>query len=257
MHSESDLRDVFHSTASAAASGIDTADVVRKARARRVPKQLAFSAVSVLAIAGFATLGIVTLPSLQPGPDVASESGVMATVPEMSSSDSASESGSKMFGTRQSSTHRCGEPTEKVEPNSVGLVLSLEFPQVAPANGQPVTGTVVLTNAGTLRVRGTTAIQPIVAMSYDGITVWHSNSALDSRGVLVDLDPGQSFAYNAEFVPVKCGPEDDAAEQFRDNLPPLNPGLYQISAELDFIPDAAVAGEGIRVGGVAESIELR
>lgn len=257
MSSESELREALRSSASIPTTGIDTARVVRTARARRMPKQLAFSSLSVLAIAGITTVGITTLPSLQPGPDVASESGVMATMAQSSAGSVADGADAKSLGAVQSSSNLCGMPTTSVAPNSAGLALTLEFPDFAPADGRRLSGTVVLTNTGTLRVRGTTALQPIVSVSREGITVWHSNSSLNSHGVLIDLDPGQSFSYDAEFTPVECGPEDDEAEQFRDDLPPLGPGVYRVSAELAFIPDAALPGEGILIGGPVDSIELR
>ena len=240
MPSESELREAIRSSANITTTGIDSDAVVRRARARRVPKQLAFSSLSVLAIAGIATLGITTLPSLQPGPDVASESGVMAMVPETSEDAAASGSGAKQSAALQLSSNLCGMPTMSAEPNSADLTLSTNFPELAPADGRSVIGTVVLTNSGTLRVRGSTALQPVVSVARNGITVWHSNSLLNSQAVLIDLDPGQSFSYDAQFTAVECESEDDEGEQFRDNLAPLTPGVYQISAELHFIPDAAV-----------------
>lgn len=256
MASESELRDALRSSAEITPTGIDTAEVVRKVRARRVPKQLAFTSVSVLAIAGLATLGIVTLPSLQLGLDVASESGVMATAPD-SAADSSAGSTAKYFDAPQLGSNFCGTPTAPRESNSAGLFLSVRFPDSAPVTASHVTGIVILTNSGTLRVRGTTALAPIISLAHNGATVWHSNTLLDSQGVRIDLKPGESFSYEATFSPVKCEPEDDVAEQFRSDLPPLTPGRYAINAELYFIPDAAIPGERLLISGPAATISLR
>ena len=63
--------------------------------------------------------------------------------------------------------------------------------------------------------------------------LWHSNGAMIAMATLVDLAPGASLTYPASFAPVTCSTEDDSAGSFRDDLPHLAAGDYQVSAALD------------------------
>lgn len=257
MPSESELREAMRSSAGSPATGIDTDAVVRRARARRVPKQIAFSSLSVLAIAGIATLGISMLPSLHPGQGGDSSSSIAANAPESSQEAGADDSALKSFGANDLTQNLCGSPTATTAPSSAGLTLEVNFPDTSVANGQDVTGTVTLTNTGASSVHGTTVVSPSIVVSRDGITVWHSNGAMIAMAVDVDLEPGKSFTYDAHFTPVECGPEDDADGVFRDNLPALPAGHYVVSAEIVFVPRDANVGHNILVGGPAQIIELR
>ncbi|MCC6270548.1 MAG: hypothetical protein IT190_04670 [Microbacteriaceae bacterium] len=256
MDSESDLRDAFRLSANTATTGIDTEAVVRRARARRVPKQLAFSSVSVLAVVGIAALGITALPSLQPGKGGASDSEVMISMQEPSSGDAADSVAEKSFDSLAVPSNLCGMPTTIAGPSPTGLSLTLDFPETAPADSHDVVGTVVLTNSGTAHLNGTTALEPVITVSRDGITVWHSNPVLDSQAVLIDLGPGESQSFYARFTPVECGPQDDEREQFRVDLATLDAGRYEISAAMVFVSDAAEPGDGILVGGATTLIDL-
>ncbi len=257
MSSESELREAMRSSASNLPTSLDADAVVRRARARRVPKLVALTSLSVLAIAGIATLGVTVLPALQPGLGGASSSSVMATAPESLQDGGADNSASKSFDAHQITQNLCGSPTGNTPPNSAGLTLSVNFPSSSAVDGQNIAGTVSLTNTGTSSVSGSTTIAPTVFLSSDGITVWHSNGAMIAMAVDVDLKPGQSFTYDAYFTPVECGPEDDANGLFSDNLPALTAGQYSISAELVFVPRDAEYGQNILVGGPAQTIELR
>lgn len=257
MPSESELRARLHSSANSTTTGIDTETVLRKVRARRVPKQLAFSSLSVLAVVGVATFGITALPSLLPGQNAASDTAMMATAPESVQDDAAGESQAKTSEARWASVNSCGTPTIVSGPDPSGLALTVDFPDSPPAGDAEVIGMVSLTNSGTVPVSGTTAPSPTITVSSDGMTVWHSHGEMTSVAQHVSLDPGQSYFYDAYFTPAECGPEDEVDGQFRDTLPPLAAGAYTVSALLSFVPDDADAGESILVGGPPQAIRLR
>lgn len=244
-------------SANATTAGIDAEVVLRKARARRVPKQLAVSSLSVLAVAGVFVLGITALPTLLHGQGGASDAGMMATAPEYPQDGAVGGAESKLIKGNETNSNLCGMPTTTAAPNAAGLTLSLSFPDSSPAAGEEIAGTVALINSGTTRVSGTTAISPTIIVSRDGITVWHSHGAMITEVAEVSLDPGESYFYDAYFTPVECEPEDEADGQFRDNLPLLAAGTYELSAKLTFVSNVGTAGESILVGSQAAPIELR
>lgn len=270
MSSESDFRDAIRSVAEAPTTGIDTDAVLRGARARRVPKQIMFSSLSVLAIAGIATLGINLIPSMLPGPNSASDSATMSMASE-AARDNAQDAGSSNSYAPQLEHGRtqqnlCGSPPVVAAPNSAGLELSVQFPETSPADGTDVVGTVLITNTGTTPVSGTTAVSPTVVVSRDGTIVWHSHGAMIMMAVEVNLKPGESHSYGAHFTAVECSPQDDEDGMFRENLPALRPGTYDVMAHIVFVPDARGGGssdgggsEGgsILVGGPSQRVELR
>lgn len=256
MPSESELRDAFRSSATITTTGIDTDAVLRKVRARRIPKQLALSSLSVLAIVGVATFGITTLPSLLPGQNAASDTATMATAPESAAGDTAGEDQAKFAEARRANVNSCGTPTVMIGPDPSGLVLTINFPGSPPAGDTEVVGSVSLTNSGTTPVSGTTALSPTITVSRDGITVWHSHGEIPSAVRQISLEPGQSYRYDAYFTSEECGPDDEVDGQFRDDLPPLTAGAYEVSAQLIFVPDDADAGESILVGGPPKDIRL-
>lgn len=270
MTSESELRDAMRSSADTPTTRIDTEAVLRRVRARRIPKQIAFSSLSVLAIAGVATLGIVTLPSLQPGQNGASTAEMTASAPQSTQGDSSGGS-QKLFNARLTDGNLCGMPTQRPErngestngatpqsatPQSAGLTLSVSFPTSAPDLGNDVKGRVTLTNSGTTRVSGMTGSVPAITVSRNGITVWHTNGPSITQVTPIALDPGQSHTFEAAFTPVECGAPDEL-DQFRQNLPPLTHGIYEVSAQLLFISDSDVPGESVLVTGPPRTIELR
>lgn len=259
VSSDSELREAMRSSGSIPTKGIDVDAVVRRSRARRVPKQIAFSSLSVLALVGVTTLAVSVLPSLQPGTEGASSSFVMTKAPESAQDSGAGDSSSSAKSTEpgQLTQNLCGTPTSSTAPNSAGLTLSVSFPDSAAAGGERIGGTVTLTNTGTSPVSGTTAIGPTVFVSHDGITVWHSHGTMISAVVEVSLSPGQSYSYDAFFTPVRCGAEDEIDGMFRDNLPAVTAGTYEVSAEILFVPSDTTAGGSIAVGGPATTIELR
>jgi len=135
----------------------------------------------------------------------------------------------------------CGGPLAEVAPAQSGLVATPHFPATAPAGTAAISGTVTVTNTGSERVTGYTGASPAMTVSEGGVTVWHSNGPQIMLAQLIDLEPGASVDLPASIVPVRCGVEDDSAESFRDDLPPLAPGVYQLSAIFYLTPDGPSA----------------
>jgi hypothetical protein len=77
----------------------------------------------------------------------------------------------------------------------------------------------------------------LVAVAEDGLVVWHTHGPTILSLAIIDLGPGESMELAASMTTVRCSPEDDAAPEFRADLPPLTPGDYTISVLMDITPD--------------------
>ncbi len=260
MPTESELRAALRDTGSDAysanATSLDTDDVIRKARRRRLPRQLAFGATAALAVAGFAYVGITVIPWSQSPLQSAIDTMAGSTAgAELSSPETPPGATGPMAdgAPSASSINRCGRPLVAIGATLSGLVLTTDFPASAASNGLPVEGTVTLTNTGAERLTGITAAEPTVVLSRDGITVWHTHGAARSIAYPVDLAPGESKEFSASFTPVLCTQKDEDRPAFQGDLPPLGPGTYQVTAYLDLTPlDARDAADGSElVGGPA------
>ena len=232
MPTESELRDWLRGSGSdqAPRDRVDAATVIRRSKRRRLPSLLGAGGVLTLAIAGIS---------------VASVAGIRAFAPQTMVGSAGSAGGEPVPGAGrvadQGSAEQlnlCGGKTTSVARAESGLVLTTHFPASAPADGRPVTGTVTLTNTGTETVSGTTAASAVTTVSQRGITLWHSNGAMIMLAVMVDLAPGQSMDYPATFRPVRCDHDDDLTG-FRDNLPALGAGEYQLSAAIDLLRESS------------------
>jgi len=232
--SESDLRDLF-TAVDTPAPPIDTARVIARARRRRLPRQVGAGAVGVLAIASIVVIGV---PLTQPGSGPATTS--MESAPR---DDGASDSTLEIKRAPADRLNLCTGPLADFAPSSRGLILDVVFPPVAAAGSESVTGLVRLTNSGATAVAGSIVGAPAITLSQNDVVLWHSNGATGTPETRVELAPGETIEYSASFVPVRCGIEDDAAERFRSDLPPLAPGRYFVSAALDFLPDEGTAGQ--------------
>jgi hypothetical protein len=87
------------------------------------------------------------------------------------------------------------------------------------------------------------------------VVLWHSNGPAPAMAALVDLAPGASLTYRAWFEPVRCAVEDDRGGAFRTDLPPVSPGVYEVSAALDLTrqtPDGALPSTELVTGPTAE-----
>ena len=273
MPTESELRSFLQETGPADAGRrlpIEASLIVRRARRRRLPKQLALGGTVTLAAAG---IGIASIQGLQlaggsSGTAIlgSASDGVAESAPGTEAGTTPGSAGGDDLGAGAEEIRRapasrinfCGAALAEVAPSITGLVLTTTFPDGAPADGSPVTGTVVLTNTGTERVSGTTSATPAITLAQNGIVLWHTNGPEIAMVMMVDLDPGESMQYGASFTPVRCEAEDDSGESFRENLPPLTAGTYEVSAAIDIMLDVPVNGspEFELITGPVESVSM-
>ena len=233
MPNERDLYEMFNSTD--APNNLDASKIVSKSRRRRLPQQLAVGAFSVLAISGVGALALQTT-QLTPPTTVA---GVESTAND-TAGDGGAESAQIADTSKRAPADKlnlCGATAAEPVPGGYGLTLDITFPTDTPAGTDSVQGTVRMTNTGTQTVTGSTGARPAITLSQDGLVLWHSNGPTVLPLVTVDLDPGESLEYAASFTPVACGVEDDLAEAFREGLPALPAGDYELSAAIDFSAD--------------------
>ena len=276
-------RSLLSDTAANAPTGVlDVDAVLRRARRRRLPRRLATGGVSALAIAGIGFAGAnalggvgpVTTLSSGPSEDSAADSpagrvegqaggGGGAESGPLPAPGAVSDSGAAGGGTSLAPAEKvnfCGGPLAEVAPAQTGLVATPRFPATAPVGTEYITGTVTVTNTGTERVTGYTGASPAMTVSEAGITVWHTNGPQIMMAQLIDLEPGASVDLPASILPVRCGIEDDSAESFREDLPPLEPGVYQLSAIFYLTPEgpsAASLPSPDVVSGPLADIELQ
>jgi len=228
MPTEFELRDLL--SRQQPGNTIDTDAVIKRSRARRLPRQLAAGAIGTLAILGISVVGVQTLRL----PD---QSAITAT--EQESALAAPDDALAGDGIQRAPADRlnlCEGTLADVVPSRFGLQLDVEFPATAPAGAEAINGVVRLTNVGGERVTGTTGATPALTVSENGIVLWHSNGPTILSLVIVDLAPGESLEYEASIVPVGCSVDDDLAESFPADLPPLATGVYELSAAIDFSP---------------------
>jgi hypothetical protein len=256
MASESELRDRFHD-GTLPSGQIDVDAVLRRARARRRPRVLLAGAGSVLAIAAIAvpaTIGSFARPATDA--TLIAGDGAEYSAPESSGADQdAGDAGGAgevaMDRAPAEKLNLCSAPVAEVAPAENGLVLTVE-PVTASAGDHGIPTIVTMTNTGTAPVSGTTGGRPAMTLSKGGVTLWHSNGPQTMIAVPVELAPGESLQYPATFEPVRCGVEDDLGESFRDDLPEVGAGVYQLSAAIDFTRNDGsfidlVTGPAVRV----------
>jgi hypothetical protein len=250
MPTESELRDWLQGEGATLSTHreLDAGRIIRRSKRRRLPKQLGVGTVTTLAVAGIAVGGITGLKAFVPGSTTTS-----------GASHSFDEGGIEQAPARDSGAavpaqqvNRCGSPLVSVPANALGLVLTPHFPVSAPANGEPVEGTVTLTNTGISTVTGSTTGGAVITVSSNGTVLWHSSGPRIAPAKLVDLAPGQRMDFAASFTPVRCRASDDKPEGFPAGLPALTVGHYQVSALLE-VNDGT---ESTVVGGEPIAIEL-
>jgi hypothetical protein len=232
MPSDSELRDRFHEGTQPKGQ-IDVDAVLRRARARRRPRVLLAGAGSVLAIAAIAVPA--ALSSYTAPQTTALSAGDEAAAPEFAAGGAA-DSGAQYDRRPAETLNLCAAPVAEVAPAENGLVISVA-PVTAAATAGSIPVTVTLTNGGAEQIFGTTASRPQLTLSSDGVTIWHTNGPTDLSARIVDLGPGESMTYETTFEPLVCGPEDDAAEEFRGDLPAAGPGTYLLTAAIDVMHD--------------------
>ena len=261
MPVEPNLSDLFRS-ATPPTAAINTSDVIRRSRRRRLPARIGAGSVVGLAVVGISVAGITGLKGITGGSAASSDSaaiessedGDMGTYSDggaLGTNDARSgPADSSEFGTPDGTTggisrapaekiNLCGGPVAEVAPNERGLELTVQFPD-ASAGTESVTGEVTLTNTGAKTVTGYTAASPALTLAQNNMVIWHSNGPMIMLAVDVNLAPGESMVYPATFTPVVCGVEDDLGDGFREDLPAAPAGQYQLSAVIDLMGETTV-----------------
>lgn len=228
MSTDDELRSLLRAAAAAASPrSIDTDRVIRRSRRRHVGRQAATGGVTALAVVGLTVAGVTGVRGLLPHP---------ANLSSASDAAAPESEGSAITRAPAEKINLCGGTLAEARPAESGLVLSMAFPPSASTGGR-VSGQVTMTNTGPTRVTGTTAATPAITLSQDGLVLWHSNGPMIAMVAMVDLEPGASMTYPASFIPVRCSSEDETAPSFREGLPAVPAGDYQISAAIDFVPE--------------------
>ena len=235
MSTESDLKKMFSETG-AALGQVDLSRVLRRSSRRRIAQQVAVGSATTLAVAGIGVAGFTGIRGLVQSTGSASSAAAPdanrpdANRPEATGGSTATDGG--LTRAPAEKINLCGGALSEVAPNAAGLVLTTNF-EPGDASADRVSGTVTLTNSGSEHITGTSAVTPTIILSKEGIVRWHSNGSMAAMGALVDLAPGASMTYQASFQPVTCAVEDDSTVSFRDNLPHVAAGAYQVSAALE------------------------
>lgn len=263
MPTEPNLHNLFRSSDAPQQRTLEATDVIRRARRRRLPRQIGAGSVSALAIVGVSVAGVNLLgnggTSAGTSSVLSSEadgaSGQFDTADGGGSDSGAASDGSATPGIKRAPADRinlCGGTLAEVAPAENGLVLTADFPDAA-VGATSVAGTVTMTNTGSTTVVGYTAATPAVTLSQDGIVLWHSNGPMIEMAAEVNLKPGESMEYKTAFTPVVCAVEDDMNESFREDLPAAPAGEYQVSAAIDLSSDA----DAVLVTGPVQTVTLR
>ena len=235
MSTESDLKKMFRETGPSLGQ-IDISLVLRRSSRRRVAQRVAVGSATTLAVAGIGVAGFTGIRGLVQSTGSASSAaapdvnGPDVNGPEATGGSTATDGG--LTRAPAEKINLCGGALSEVAPNAAGLVLTTNF-KPGDASADRVSGTVTLTNSGSQHITGTSAVTPTIILSKEGIVRWHSNGSMAAMGALVDLAPGASMTYQASFQPVTCAVEDDRTVSFRDNLPHVAAGAYQVSAALE------------------------
>lgn len=259
MPSEDDLRRELHDDSPGGSIDLDA--VLSRARARRRPRVAALALVSSLAVLGVVVPVSISVASSQTG---RLSAGSAASAPDAGKAPQGVQGGDASGG---GAIKRA--PAEKINlctgtlaapaPADDGLVLTVQAADAA-ASARDIPVTVTLSNTGNQQVTGYLSPFPTVTLSRDGIVLWHSNGAVPSLAQQIDLAPGASTTFATTFEPVVCGVADDSQPSFRDDLPGVGPGVYQLSAALDFTPDTPGADgsvSAVLVTGPTSPVTLR
>jgi hypothetical protein len=253
MPSDSDLRRRFREGTQPRGE-IDVDAVLRRARARRRPRVVLAAAGSVLAIAAIAVPAVV-VNGLGAGSggaaDQAYSAGDAAAAPESATGGAAE---TELGRSSAKTLNACGAPVAQPEPADAGLTLTMA-PVTARGGARDIPVTVTLTNTGTAPIFGSTASQPTLTLSHDGVTVWHSGLVSDASARLVDLGPGESMTYETSFDALVCVAGEDDVVGPGAELPAAPAGTYLLWASIDVVHDDGTAVE--LVTGPAVAVTLR
>jgi hypothetical protein len=270
MADESELRRMLEREASDAPSPeLDAGRLVRRSKARRLPRQLAAGGAVTLVVVGLGVGAVTGVRLLNPPAEVtAADSGGQSTdeaapeeeagtlsEPDGSDSGGAAEDGAAGGGIELAPAYKinaCEAPLSAPPADGLTSVTAeVDFPDTADASGT-VRGSVEIVNNTGMPLRGVMSDVAATTLSQDGVVLWHTPRL--ERTLPVDLEPGESATLAASFEPSVCSVEDDGREDFPADLPPAGPGAYDVSAAFDIeLEDGSV----LQVVTGAEPITLR
>jgi hypothetical protein len=251
----SDLRDLLHDDDGARGSGgLDADAVIRRAKRRRLPRQLAVGGIGVLAVIAVAVPSVAVARAFLGGSGAAGSSTQSQGIPggvtgqsdggTLGRNDTPSE-GSGAGGAVGS----CTAPDQA--PATGGLSVTVAFPDPAAGAGA-VDGTVTIANGGTTTVSGWLASSPTIVLRKDGRVAAIAVGALPRAATRIDLAPGQSLAYPVSLPLVGC----------ESGHPPLGAGGYAAGASIQFTTSAPGTGttdssaEVTLVGGPSGALRI-
>ncbi len=221
MPTESELRDLLHD-GSGPNRQLDAARIIRRARARRLPKQLAAGAGGVLAVAALAIPVAMggSFGGLSPAADGGSaggDSAVMMDEPDEGALESATR------GTAAGLV--CGGAPASYAAHPDGLQLTITNPYGAGAPSTQID--LELRNEGESDVAGTMPATVAVALVRDGVIV-ALNEVDAAERVDVELAPRETMLLRAELPLTACDSGDGGASR------PVPAGEYRVVAVAGF-----------------------
>lgn len=243
MVDENELRTQFSGT-NVPTIDIDTAAVISRSKRRRRPRQVALGVVGVLAASSLVFAGISAVRQVD---NLSTTAGIVA---DEASDSRAAESEPFADESHDASTlgTSCGTsiPTDAASP--FGLSLELELPSEVVASGSTY-GTARLTNTSDQAVEGTTANVPDVNLLRDSIVISHSPEIQILSVMPVNLQPGQSIAFDVAIDIIDCTTIDTGGM--------VAPGTYAANATLAFVPTDPADGDAADVRSEVSVITLQ
>ncbi|QAV69135.1 hypothetical protein ESZ53_00960 [Salinibacterium sp. UTAS2018] len=250
MVDETELRNQFSGT-ELPPIDIDTAAVISGSKRRRRPRQFAVGAISVLAASALVFAGINTY---QQADLISTTAGVVAEDSGEAGSQFDAESDAAPSDAPQAAqdtspiTAACGTSIRTDAATPFGLSLELQFPAEVVASGSAY-GTVLMTNTSDEPVTGTTANVPDVNLLRDSIVISHSPDVQILSVMPVNLQPGQSIAFDVAIDVFDCTTIDTGGM--------VEPGTYAVNATLAFVPEDPAEGDTAEVRSAKSVITLQ
>ncbi|MET1042842.1 MAG: hypothetical protein ABWX59_01825 [Microbacteriaceae bacterium] len=245
---ETDLRASLQRTATTPLPSIDPDAVIRRSRNRRTPKLVAAGGVLSLAVLGIGVASVTGLQNL--GSPASTTAG---SAPESATDSGGAEEDAATGLVPAGRLNQCAG-TLAAPTNDADVTLTAQFPAEAAIAAGSITGQVTLTNTGSERLVGSSAAVAPVTLSQDGLVLWHTNGPMILSLAIIDLAPGESFSWQASLEPVRCTDEATLEQTAPDDLPPVPPGLYQVSAALDLSLDDGTVRQ---ISGPPSNLTLR
>ena len=251
------FRDLFGGDESQVSGQLDARTIIRKARRRRLPRQIGVGSVATIAAVGVFTGAGFGLRSLTPSgaSGGAVSLGSQTDSPPASANDGSTPGGPTPAPIKRASGDRlnlCGATLVHPLPSATGLTLTVDFADAA-AGAPSVDGTVTLTNTGDAAVDGDAYALPTIVLSQNDTVLWHSHDLVIRDPMPIQLTPGRSVVFDASFEPVRCELGDDRLQTFPTDLPRVAAGEYQVSA----VMDVTVNSNAELVTGPAANIRVR